>query len=199
MFRIFLCGFVFLVYSCSFVNEGKSEICFVGDSITHIWDLEYSFPGFYIHKHAENGAKIQNLDNWNLNDCEGIPTVFLMGTNNIGRYLEDDEKFKQIHEDFLKELIPRLDKIKADPLLLISILPRNIKWNESEKVNVNIEMQNKIIKDSLDKMHYNYKYIDVFYLFLDEGYEVKKNYFYDGVHPSREGYEILSSKVLEYL
>ena len=174
-------------------------MCFVGDSITHIWDLEYFFPGFYIHKYAANGAKIQEIDEWDLSDCEGIPTVFLMGTNNIGMYSADTKNIEQIREDFIKQLAPRLKKIKADPLLLVSILPRNSHWKESVKVNENIEIQNEMIKKYLDEERFNYRYVDAFYLFLEKGYQIKKDFFYDGIHPSKEGYEVLSTKVLEYL
>lgn len=199
MLKKFCLIFCILVCSCSFVNEGNSEICFVGDSITHIWDLEFFFPGFRVHKYAENGAKVQDLDDWNLSVCEGIPTVFLMGTNNIGRYSVDSKNIEKIRKTFLKDLIPRLEKIKANPLLFVSILPRNRDWLETEKVNENIEIQNKMIKDTLDKLQFHYRYIDAFYLFLKDDYQIKKNFFYDGVHPSKEGFEVLSKKVLEFL
>lgn len=195
---VLLC--LFFACSCSVINERNSEVCFVGDSITHIWDLEYFFPGFYIHKYAANGAKIQEMDEWNLSDCEGIPTVFLMGTNNIGMYSADTKNIEQIRGDFIKQLAPRLKKIKANPLLFVSILPRNSHWRESEKVNENIEIQNEMIKNYLDEEHFNYKYVDAFYLFLEEeGYQIKEKFFYDGIHPSKEGYEVLSAKVLKYL
>ena len=146
-----------------------------------------------------HGAFIQDIDNWDISDCNGIPTFFLMGTNNIGMFSANNPAAETRRKDFVNELIPRLQRINADPLLFISILPRNVKGKQSKSVSQNIELQNELIVNTLDSMHFNYKYIDVFDSFLEEGYSINEDLFNDGLHPSSMGYELLTSKVLPYL
>ena len=185
--------------SCSFINKGDSEICFVGDSITHIWDLEYFFPDFVVHKHAENGAVLQDLAKWDLTECKGLTTVFLMGTNNIGHVSIDNSDARIIRKDFVELYLKKISRIEADPLFVVSILPRNFNNRQNSKVNENIEKVNEMIQDSLKKSEMNYEFIDVFDAFLEKDYKIRKSLFYDGLHPSKEGYELLASKILKYL
>lgn len=53
--------FACCLWSTSCSLDANSELCFIGDSITHLWDLEYYFPGYHIHKHAVDGAKLKVL------------------------------------------------------------------------------------------------------------------------------------------
>ncbi|MCQ2049469.1 MAG: GDSL-type esterase/lipase family protein [Candidatus Saccharibacteria bacterium] len=189
---------LFLISSCS-INRGESDVCFVGDSIFDIWDVEASFPNFIVHKHAVIGAKIQDLDDWDLSDCKDIPTVFLMGTNNIGKsYLDtaNTQKNQQKHTD---EVLKRLEKIDAKPLLYVSILPRSTNNKEGLSINYYIESLNSLVEQSLDSAEVDYRYINAFDYFIDRDYLIKKNLFKDGLHPNAEGYEVLTARILKVL
>jgi len=187
-----------VLISCS-INSGESELCFIGDSITAQWDLNYYFPGFITHKHAEGGVGIQALDKWDLSDCKGIPTIFLMGTNNIGKISINDTNAQKKRTSFINSLIPRLEAIGADPLILLSILPRNSKWEQDPSVNQNIDLLNAEIREALDSSLIKFKYTNVFDYFIDADYDIKKNLYKDGVHLTSEGYEILSKHVMQSL
>lgn len=194
---IFLLPF-WCVISCSF-EKSDSEICFVGDSITYLWDLEYYFPGYYIHKHAVGGAKIQDIDNWDMSDCRGLPIIFLMGTNNIGNISVLDDDVDEKRKKFNEMLVQRVVSLEANPLWVISILPRNYGNREQENVNRNIELQNKLIENSLDSLGGRYRFIDAFDCFLNEEYQINSMLFNDGLHLNESGYEILTSNVLDRL
>lgn len=183
--------------SCS-LRESDSEICFVGDSITYLWDLEYHFPGYYIHKHAVSGAVVQNIDNWNLADCYGLPIVFLMGINNIGERSVLDEYAEEKRQQFNEIFFQRVEPLGGEPLWIVSILPRGNRENQKE-INQNIELQNALIKRSLDSLGNAYGFIDVFDYFLKDDYRIDSTLFNDGLHPNERGYEILTSKVQERL
>lgn len=185
---------MFLGTSCS-LNESGSELCFIGDSITYLWDVEYYFPGYYIHKHAVSGAQIQDIDKWNTSDCRGIPVVLLMGTNNIGFISVSDSNAEYLRERFKEKFWRHADAIGGNPLWVVSILPRNYNGKQSIGVNQNIELLNQMIKKDVDSKGNAYKFIDVFNLFLDEGYHTNMRLFKDGLHPNVEGYEVLSAKV----
>lgn len=196
LIRFFILGIlcVFCCESC-FVNDSGSEICFIGDSITHLWDVEYYFPGYYIHKHAVSGAKIQDIDEWDISDCRGIPVVLLMGTNNIGSLSASDSDAGLMREQFKGKFWHYAETIGGNPLWVVSILPRNYKGMQPIGVNQNIELLNQMIKNDVDSMGDAYKFIDVFELFLDEDYHTNMRLFKDGLHPNVEGYEVLSAKV----
>lgn len=191
--------FAFIGVSCSNSGEDSeqsfSELCFIGDSITFLWDLEYYFPGYHIHKHAKNDAKVQDIDNWDVSDCRGMPTFFLMGTNNIGWvsiYYKDAEDVRQ---EFMELFLQRVISLEASPLWVISILPRHRGKKKQEEINQNIEIQNSLIKNSLDSLGEDFRFIDVFDLFLNGEYRIDSALFNDGLHPSEKGYEILVSEI----
>lgn len=198
MLRLSSIIILLVLVSCS-INSGESELCFIGDSITSQWDLDYYFPGFITHKHAEGGVGIQALDNWDLSNCRDIPTVFLMGTNNIGKISANDTNAQTKRTSFINSLIPRLESIGANPLILLSILPRNREWKQDPSVNRNLDLLNAEIRDALDSSSIEFKYINVFNYFIDADYNIKKNLYKDGVHLTSEGYEILSKYVLQSL
>lgn len=198
LLRLLLITALLLISSCS-INQGDSEVCFIGDSIFSIWDMEASFPNFIIHKHAVIGARIQDLDDWDLGDCKDVPTVFLMGTNNIGKnYLDstNTQKNQQKHTD---EVLKRLEKLEAKPLLYVSILPRNMNNKEDLSINRYIESLNSLVDKSLDSAEIDYRYINAFDYLIDRDYLIKKNLFKDGLHPNAEGYEILAARILKFL
>lgn len=192
-FFLFLLAFT----GCVFENS-ESELCFIGDSITNQWDVEYYFPGYLIKKHAVDGAKIQDTKRWNLKDCSGTTTVFLMGTNNIG-FLDPKHAYQDTLTSFAKHYLSIVSSFETDDLLIVSILPRNYMEHQDSSINLLIEKQNQYIRDSLDARSIKYRYVDAFSIFLENGYEANLRLFRDGLHPSQEGYEVLSKRIKNYL
>ena len=196
--RIFLIGLMCFLGACAF-DEGDSELCFIGDSITHQWDLDYYFPGYSIKKHAVVGAKVQDIDRWDVSDCEGLTTVILIGTNDIGLIQSGDSNAKSSRSYFAKLFMERARRINAEKLVVVSILPRNYLGEQDTSVNLNIELQNAVLKDSLQSSSLRFTFVNAFPYFLGDGYEIDEDLLYDGLHPSPEGYEVLTRRVREKL
>lgn len=196
--RIFLIGLMCFLGACAF-DEGDSELCFIGDSITHQWDLDYYFPGYSIKKHAVVGAKVQDIDRWDVSDCEGLTTVILIGTNDIGLIRSGDSNAKSSRSYFAKLFMERARRINAEKLVVVSILPRNYLGEQDTSVNLNIELQNAVLKDSLQSSSLRFTFVNAFPYFLGDGYEIDEDLLYDGLHPSPEGYEVLTRRVREKL
>ena len=118
-----------------------------------------------------------------------------MGTNNIGNYSIDDAGVSEKRELFKKKFFERIQKLGADPLWVVSILPRNYEGKQVRGVNQNIEVINRLVQNGLDSLGDAYRFIDVFSSFLSENYRTNMGLFKDGLHPNEEGYEVLTSKV----
>lgn len=122
-----------------------------------------------------------------------------MGTNDIGFMNSERVNIDDSLHSFAKVYAKKAASIHADPLVFVSILPRNYKNDHQIEVNKRIELQNKYIKEQLDSSHVNYKYLDIFKDFLKQDYIINEDLFRDGLHPSPEGYELLSTKVNQCL
>ncbi len=181
--------------SCISKEESDSEICFVGDSIIYLWDLEYYFPNETIVKHAVIGAVVQDFDKWDLSDCENKKTVVLIGTNNLGRDRIVDSDAASHRTSFIKEYKKRILAMHVDQLIAVSLLPRNSSYSQDSTVNMNIQQLNRELHDTLRTMNINFKYVDVFDKFIDKDYKIKMDYFDDGLHPSKAGYDVLAREV----
>ena len=184
---------ILFLWACDY-DDDDTRVCFIGDSITYQWDLEYFFPQYMPLKHAKNGAKIQDLDDWDLRECRGIPSVILMGTNNSSEFFDEERR-----NVFLQKFYTRIEKIQADPLIVISILPRNFQRQQSSRVNEVIRNVNNRVEKGLDSLNGRFEYLDVYPLFAQDEYEARMDLFKDGLHPNIAGQEILASEVLKVL
>lgn len=180
--------------NCGF-DDHSSEVCFIGDSITYLWDIEQDFPTEVIHKHAISGSTIQDVGNWDVSDCKGIPTVLLIGTNNFGYLTSIGASSAAALERFYNSYKSFVSKLDADPLLAISILPRNMEHKEDSTINIIIQDANKSIINILDSNLSHYKYIDVYKHFIYNGNNLREDLFKDGLHPNEAGYKILAEEI----
>lgn len=188
----------FIFWGCHF-DSGKSELCFIGDSITHQWDTESFFSGYATKKYAVSGAKLRDVDEWETKDCADQTIVFLIGTNDIGFLSPDKKNIQDSLLNFAHTYAQKARSFFANPLLVISILPRNYQNYDQIASNKMIQMQNLLIKQQLDSLKVDYKFIDVFKYFLNKDYMINEDLFRDGLHPNPEGYELLSNIVKDYL
>jgi lysophospholipase L1-like esterase len=184
----------FFLSGCLFEHE-ESELCFVGDSITHRWDIEDYFPGYAILKHAVGGAIVQDMDKWDLTGCIDKPVVILMGTNNIGFTKLEDPSAASRRELLVEQYMTRIKRLQARETWVISILPRNYKGQQSITVNQHLEIVNLRIKSALDSLGINSHFVNVFQRFLIDDYTINEDLFVDGLHPNRQGYEILAEEI----
>jgi lysophospholipase L1-like esterase len=188
----------FSFFGCENTDSDDSELCFVGDSITHLWDLEYYFPTFTIHKHAVSGAVLADVATWNTSDCKGIPVVFLIGTNDLWSGMDNDTLTESFIQDFTGRYVEQARLFSASKLFAVSLIPRTVK-KDTEKINTQIRLLNQRLHKALDTSKIPYKFIDVQSEFLDTDTKIHDDYYSDGLHLSQEGYETLSQKISEAL
>ena len=188
----------FSFWGCENTDSEDSELCFVGDSITHLWDLDSYFPTFSIHKHAVSGAVLADVASWNTSDCKGIPVIFLIGTNDLWSGMDKDTLTESFMQDFTNRYVEQARLFSASKLFAVSLIPRTVQ-KETEKVNVQIRILNQRLHKALDSSKIPYKFIDVQSVFLDTDTKIHDDYYSDGLHLSQEGYETLSQKISEAL
>lgn len=190
----------FLLASCGTEAEDNSEICFVGDSITDLWDVEYHFPGRFIHKHGIGGSKVEDVMEWDLSACQDLPTVLLIGTNNID-YLEhtNDSTSNLLSQNFYTKYKTLVKNIKPSKLYAISILPRRILLTEDPRIINVIHDINDSLQKTLKEISTKNTFINAYPAFIDNRDSLIKDFFVDGIHLNADGYEALSAEVRKKL
>lgn len=196
--QFFLFALCLNFFGCG-LQEETSEICFVGDSITRLWDLEYYFAGRNIYKHAVSGAILEDVAEWNTSDCKDIPTVMLIGTNNLILGMQADTLTDDFILDFVNKYVEQAKKFQASSFYAVSILPRNYLWKQNPKINEEIRNLNQEIEKSLKLSGIDFYFVNLYSEFLSRENEIEKDYYFDGLHLTQEGYELLSWYVEEAL
>lgn len=178
--------------SCS--SDIGPRVCFVGDSITDLWDLDYFFPEYSPANHGTSGAKIEDVFTWNLSGCKDLPTVILIGTNNLNAVAKSDSLKAAFVGDYVKKYMKLLDQIEASNYVVISILPRDRLYKEKGALNPYIKTLNDSLERSLDQQDFKSVFVDAYPHFLKDS-AIIRDYYNDGLHLSEEGYDLLNSLV----
>lgn len=192
LFQSLLYGFSLFFAACSSGNE--PDLCFIGDSITHLWDTSFFFPEYSPANHGINGAKIEDTFKWDLSECKGIPSIILIGTNNLNKAAKNASTKAAFLEEYTQMYMSLLDKIQASNYFIISILPRNRLYEENGALNDYIKRLNDALKEMLKGYPVKNTFIDAYPEFLKDS-AIIREYYSDGLHLSEEGYDLLSSLV----
>ena len=170
------CTFTF----CS--NDDYYEVTFIGDSITSKWDLKRCFPSTISHNWGKSGAGISYIESLEGNTV-GKNLVILIGTNDYT--LWDDT--------YVDRYIRALSKLNSEHIVLISILPRFYKGDNSD-INGRINTINRKIKAIVSSI--GYTYIDAYSKLMAKK-NVRYEYYTDGLHLNEKGYELLTESINE--
>ena len=176
------------------------NIVFVGDSITDFYDLEEYYPDYNVVNSGIDGNQTRNI----LEDIDeriyqyNPSKVFLLiGTNDIGHGVEPYEivsNIKQILEGI------RVNRPYAK-LYLESIYPvEEGRSKVGNRTNDVIKEVNQELKKYCEEE--DITYIDMYSLLLDPSLEEDtfyEEYTDDGLHPSEEGYQVITSEIMKYL
>ncbi|WP_239616551.1 GDSL-type esterase/lipase family protein [Cohnella mopanensis] len=183
----------------------KHGIVFIGDSITE---------GFSIHEMLDckkamynrgvGGYKTENvLANLKhlVYDLEPERVFLLIGTNDLGEGNEPEEIVSRIEEIissiqttipdihiFVQSVYPVNNSEEANTLPVPMVGPRT---------NENIMNMNQSLRDSAQKLNFNY--IDLYSKLLDEDGRLKVDFTFDGLHLNIKGYEIVSQEIDKFL
>ena len=175
-------------------SENGKRIVFIGDSITEEWGHlypEFFSNNLYINRGIGGQTTPQILIRFKPDAIDLYPDVIniFAGTNDIAGNT-GLSTVKMITDNiFTMAEVAIMKNIKV---IISSILPvKNYPWSEDiTDAPSKINSINEIIKEYVNKN--NLYYIDYFSHMVDENEGLKSKYTYDGVHPNKTGYKLMS-------
>lgn len=179
-------------------NKVEDTYVFVGDSITHRYDLEKYYPEFKTINSGFEGHRTEDiLNDMNHRIFQYRPSkvILLIGINQIER--DSEEQIVSEIEKIVKEIE---DYDKNITVYVESLYPVNSKIVNSaaaSKDNKKIIKINKLLKEYCKES--GIQYIDIYDSLLDENENLKEEYTTDGLHISEAGYKIITKIVQQEL
>ena len=175
-------------------SENGKRIVFIGDSITEEWGhlySEYFSNNLYINRGIGGQTTPQILIRFKPDAIDLYPDVIniFAGTNDIAGNT-GLSTVKMITDNiFTMAEVAIMKNIKV---IISSILPvKNYPWSEDiTDAPSKINSINEIIKEYVNNN--NLFYIDYFSHMVDKNEGLKSKYTYDGVHPNKTGYKLMS-------
>ena len=168
-------------------------IVFMGNSITQSWPdflPEFFRDKPYINKGISGETTREMLQRYQTDvlDLKPYALVILAGTNDIagngGDIPIDETADNVIH-------MAEVARENGIEVLLCSILPvRDYHWRPGRDPIDKIRFVNQRLQAYAREA--NMIYVDYYSAMLDDEHGLESAYTYDGVHPDREGYEVMA-------
>lgn len=178
----------------------KDKIIFLGDSITHRYDLKKYYDNKNIINQGVEGDTTEDIINrlqTSIYDYNVRKVILLIGTNDIGIGKDPIENIKLI-----------INKIKSYDnsieIIVESIYPiNNTKNSKIQKDTVGIR-NNEKIKETNKKIkeickEKNITYVNVYDELTDKNGNLKLEYTVEGLHISDEGYKKITNVLSKYV
>lgn len=180
--------------------EKEIRIVFMGNSITEAWSLlypEFFADKLYINRGISGQTTPQMLVRFRQDVIQLKPyaVVILAGTNDIAENTGPADLPEIAGNIFSMAELAQSNGIKV---LLCSVLPAaDYPWRPGLTPASKIAKLNTMLRDYT--IQHNIIWVD-YYTMMNDGYGgLKPEYTYDGVHPNREGYMVMSRIVEESL
>lgn len=176
---------------------GEYRIVFMGNSITEGWLEHYPefFAGkFFINRGISGQTTPQMLVRFRQDvvDLQPKAVIILAGTNDIAENTGPTTLLEIAGNIFSMAEMARIHGIEV---LLCSVLPAaDYPWRPGLNPAPKIAQLNSILKDYAEKNHL--VWVDYYSAMNDGQGGLRSEYTYDGVHPNRKGYEVMS-EILE--
>jgi lysophospholipase L1-like esterase len=178
------------------------DILFLGDSITHAWEVEGEeyWQQHFAHRRALNlgfaGDRTEHLL-WRLQNgaVKGLSpqwVILLIGTNNAGHRLDAPEDIATGVQTILDELQLQLPTSK---ILLMAIFPRSRNSNKPMRQRVNAS--NALIKTFADGKQIHW--LDINHQFLTENGVLLESVMPDLLHLNAPQYHKWGDAILSYI
>lgn len=173
-------------------NVTKSDIVFLGDSITARINWEEFFPNYVVLNRGIDSDVVEGA----LHRLDSVTNtnpdkVFIMiGINDIRQGIDIDETltYYSLMMSQLKEALPN------SQIYVQSVLPVASKTGID---NHSVEQLNNALKDLSNA--YELTYIDIFHDMLTDDYDLPENYSVDGVHMTGDGYAVWLKALEHYI
>lgn len=176
----------------------KGATVFMGDSIVHGFDVKHYFNQDNIYNCGVDGATtdfLLHLFGDTVIDYTPSKLVILIGTNDLSDTWQVD-KLESAFNVFklLQILMIKLPKTKV---VVVSALPiiEELKSTMCRSNNQLRLLMNEY-KANVEECE-NAMFVDIFNEFLEDG-QMKKEYTYDGLHLTKEGYDHLFELIKQY-
>jgi lysophospholipase L1-like esterase len=183
-------------------SDQPIDILFLGDSITHAWEVEGEeyWQQHFAHPKAFNlgfaGDRTEHLlwriQNGELDSLSPKWVVLLMGTNNAGHRLDAPEDIAAGVQSILDELRHRLPTSKV---LLMAIFPRS--RNTNKPMRQRVDASNALIKKFTDGKQIHW--LDINYQFLTEDGVLLESVMPDLLHPNATQYHKWGHAISSYI
>ena len=174
-------------------KENENRIVFFGNSITESWSelyLEYFSGKDYINRGIGGQTTPQMLIRFRADviDLQPKIVIILAGTNDIAGNT-GPASIKMITDNIMS--MAELAINNKIHVILSSILPAaGYPWKPEIDPVGKILAVNNIMKTYAEKNRISY--LDYYSSMVTTNKALKKEYTYDGVHPNRSGYELMS-------
>jgi len=180
----------------------KSQIVFLGDSLTEFYQIEEFFHGYPVYNRGiasdTTDGVLERLDS-NVIEIQPKKVFIQIGTNDYRARKNNDYIFKNI-KNIVTKLKENLPEVKV---YIISLYPVNHKakiysrFFTSPRKNKNIIELNQMLKNYCSDN--NIPFINVYDELIDKDGNLDKQYTVEGLHISYEGYEVITKILKPYL
>lgn len=189
-------------YATENTNYAKSQIVFIGDSITDLYVLDDHYADLDLACYnrgigGDNTSGVLNRLKVSVYDLNPSKVVLMIGTNDINGNVENEEIISN-YEKIISNILNTLPEVE---LYCVSIIPQNEDLQEYS--NIDITKTTKTIIEINKKIRtlteaYEVTYIDLFSHLADENNYLIKDYSDDGIHLNPKGLAIWTNIMKEY-
>ncbi len=179
----------------------RKNFVFVGDSITQGFPLEEYFPGLPVLNRGivsdgigfDRRGVLNRMDS-SIFDCTPSVVVLLIGVNDLAHDWVTVEQCFEGYRTIVDRVLDRLPEVK---LVLCTVLPTGRKYSRHAYLNPRIDQMNESIR--LLARERQLEWVDLHALYRDEEGFLPDALSRDGLHPSKEAYQLWADAVRMYL
>ena len=174
-------------------SKSENRVVFMGNSITEGWSTlqpEFFESKSYINRGISGQTTPQMLIRFRQDVIDLKPKLVLIlaGINDIAGNTGPSNVTMITNNIISMAQLAKSNKIKV---IICSILPaKNFPWNPGMNPPPKILAVNTIIEKFANDN--GIIYLDYYSSMVDEDNALKKEYGYDGVHPNKKGYQVMS-------
>lgn len=170
---------------------GRPDVVFMGDSITEFWQL--ADPTMFSEKVVDRGISGQTSPQMLARFMQDVVLLhpkavhILAGTNDVAG--NTGPNAPEDYENNIRAMVT-LAKANGIAVILGSIPPvKRFAWRSDLKPGPQVVMLNKWLRDFAAENHLGY--VDYYSALADEEGGLKADLSPDGVHPNRDGYQLM--------
>jgi lysophospholipase L1-like esterase len=184
------------------LKPDPNRIVFFGDSITHGWNLDTSFPNSDSVNRGINGQTSSDMLVRFREDVIALQpkaVVILAGVNDFGEHNrggDDSDVHKLAHLEANYQTMAELAQLHKIRPVFVSLLPLHAYTRDAQRVYSTVSpamivAANKWLREYCAMQHY--LFIDAYSAVADDRGMLRKELSDDGMHPNAAGYRVMAS------